>query len=201
MYERVRRTDHDIRARGGPILPVVPARSDRSGFSRVWDQLWSDRSLVTSAQYCVYDAFIGLILLAVAMVILVEPRVATAGHAAVCGAIGLILLVGPWLAKRRPAMLPRLLALDGALLTGLGLWLAGDSVVWALRAPAHSPFRYAPGMFLLPVAYGALQLIDPDDASTAAIQRRRLLRRLGLLVGVVGELTVAAALLARAARG
>ena len=147
-----------------------------------------------------YNGFIGLILLVVAALIFVQPRIATTAHAAVCGAVGLALLAGPLLARSRPAMLPRLLALDGVLLIGLAVLLAGDSVVWALRAPAPSPFRYAPGMVLVPVVYGALQLADPGNGSDAIVLRRKLFRRAGLIAGVIGEVTVAIALLVRASR-
>lgn len=187
------------------MLPQVMNRPSHDGGRRAsgaaalfWAQLWSDRALVSPARHCVYNAFVGLLALALAVIVLVEPSRGTALHAIVFGAIGLTLLLGPALVRWRPVTLTDLLALDGILLVCLGVFFAGDSAVWALRAPAEAPFRYAPGVIVILFLYGALQLARPGDESPAMILRRRKLRRVALITGIVFEIFVAATLLVRA---
>ena len=187
-----------------PLMTAGPQddgdRRGARGGAQLWAQLWSDRSLIPPARYCVYDAFVGVIALALAVMVLVEPGRGTTAHVVVYGAMGITLLGGPLLALRRPATLPRLLAINGVLLMGLGFFFAGDGAVWALRAPAQAPFRYAPGVSLCLLLFGAMHLADPGSDSVAIVRRRRWVRKVALITGIICELFVVGTLIARAMR-
>jgi hypothetical protein len=123
----------------------------------VWTQLWSDRTIFTPARYSVYDAVVGCILLGLAALVLSERAGATIAHAAVYGAVGPTLLGAGLLAKRVGVPSRRLATL-----------LTAGSIVWAVRAPARAPFRYAPGMIVLLPLYGTMQLANPGKITISS---------------------------------
>src|SRR3990172_1107186 len=87
----------------------------------------------------------------------------------------------------RRAALPSLLVLQVSLYNLLGLAFDADCVRWALFAPPLRPFRYAPGLVLVIVTYGALQAAGFGPSAA----RARGLRVAGLVARVLCELLVA----------
>jgi hypothetical protein len=166
-------------------------------------QVRTDREVIPPAQYLVYDAFVGLIALVIALLIGAGTfQGATHGSAAavVLAMVSVILLSGPLIAIRRPPATRALLLLQGALLVALALILAAISMQWALQAPRGAAFRYAPGLILIVMVYGALQIAAGVRLQASAGSASRWCRRAGIVTGVCCELLVAAALLWRASR-
>ena len=183
-------------------LQAFHARQIAFGLGLTGGQVGSAVKFLTA----MYNAFVGLILVSLATMVLADPKLGNTGNirtrADVVGyaAIGLTFLCGPVLSRLRPGLLPRLMVLDGALFVCLAIYVAGDGVSWALRAAANASFRYAPGVTLVTMIYGALQLSKPGDDSEAVVRRRRRLRHVALITGNIGEAVVAATLLGRAFR-
>ncbi len=173
-----------------------PPRGLLGWVGQVFQQVYSDRQLIPPGRYMAYNAFIGILLVAVASLVVVEPRLGSGRTATGLGAAGILLLAGIPVALLRSSIATRVLALHGAVLGGLAVALTGGSIRWALRAPAHAPFRYAPGAALVLLVYGMLQIAAfgpwPD--------RARRIRMAGLILGLGCELAVAGFLIARAAR-
>ena len=78
----------------------------------------------------------------------------------------------------------------------IALALAIGSVAWALTAPPAAPFRFAPGVTLVLLAFGMHQLATFGPWHARAGQ----LRKAGLVAGIICELAVATGLLLRALR-
>jgi len=175
---------------------------NREGKDRGWfgwlaelcRQVFSDRELIPPGTYCAYNALAGVILLAAALLMRLEPRFGSPGLALPVGVAGVVLMSAIPVGFRRPQAVPKLLVLHGTLFVLLGLGFAVQSVHWAFFAPPRSPFRYAPGLSLAGLTYGALQLAG----FSAQVSRARRIRIAGLATGVVCELAVAVALLMRA---
>jgi hypothetical protein len=103
------------------------------------------------------------------------------------GVVGLCLLVGIPVTLLRPGGAPRLLAVHGALIVLLTLWLLSTSVRSTFVSSVTS-FRYFPGPILLGLSYGMLQVAQFGPWPRQA----RTLRLGGFIVGVTGEVVFAA---------
>ena len=160
-------------------------------------QVNADRDLIGPGRYTVYNLFIGLILIAVAAIVLVEPGHGPGSAGLTLGAIGLLLCAGMPVARFRTRTLDRLLVAQGAALVALSLAVGFGSVVWALRAPPNAPFRYAPGLTLVSLLYGTLQIAAFGGWPAA---RARRLRRAALLLGAACELALIVCLIVRLVR-
>ena len=163
---------------------------------QVFQQVYSDRQLIPPGRYAACNAFIGLILLGVAAMVVMEPGLGSSRTAASVGAAGVLLLAGIPVVLLRPSIATRVLALHGAVLGGLAVALTAGSVRWALRAPPHTPFRYVPGAALVLLVYGMLQIA----AFGPWRERAKRLRMAGLILGLGCELAIAGFMIARAAR-
>ncbi len=157
-------------------------------------QINADHDLIGPGRYVSYNFLIGLILMGVAAIMLVEPGHGSASGAGGLGVIGVLLCAGVPVARFRPGAVYRVLVAQGTALVVLSLILAAGTVLWALRAPPHAPFRYMPGLTLVLLVYGTLQ-IAAYRGGRAVLERR--LRRAALFVGVVCEIVVAASLVIR----
>jgi hypothetical protein len=161
-------------------------------------QVFSDREIVTAGTYCAYNAFVGLILVLVAVLFWVTP---THRYAAVagplCGVVGLILIAGAPLAFVRPRATVRLLAVHGALIFLVAVWFFAETMKAALSPAPLISFKYIPGPLLVAVTYGTLQLATFGPWPSQA----RRLRLAGFFLGLAAEVALAAALLARLGRG
>ena len=157
-------------------------------------QINADHDLIGPGRYVSYNFLIGLILIGVAAIILVEPGHGSASAGATLGVIGLLLCAGVPVARFRPGALDGVLLAQGTALVVLSLSLGAGAVLWALRAPPHAPFRYMPGVTLVLLVYGALQIAS-YRGGRAGFDRR--LRRTALFVGAACELVVAASLIIR----
>ena len=155
-------------------------------------QVHADRDLIGPARYTAYNFFLGLILIGVGAIILVEPGHGSAAAGAALGALGILLCAGVPVARFRTAALEHLLVAQGLALVVLSLGLAAGSLLWALRAPPHAPFRYLPGMILVPLVYGTLQ-IATFGGWRPEVNRR--LRRTALFAGAACEIALAAGLI------
>jgi len=175
-------------------------RSSPSGLlgwvGQVFQQVYSDRQLIPPGKYVAYNAFIGIILAGGAVLVALEPRLGSSRTAASLGVTGILLLAGIPVALLRPSIATRLLALHGAVLVGLAVALTAGSISWALRAPPHAPFRYAPGAGLVLLVYGMLQVA----AFGPWPERAKRLRMVGLILGLGCEATVVVFLILRASR-
>ena len=163
---------------------------------KLFRQVFSDREIISPGSYCAYNAFAGVILLAAAGLMLVEPEFGSMRAALSAGLAGLVLLSAIPVALRRPTAVDGLLIVHGLLFVLLGLWFAVDSIRWAFLAAHRGSFRYAPGLTLVLFTYGTLQLSRSGLWST----RGRMLRIAALTVGVAFEVVVGAALLLRVVR-
>lgn len=159
-------------------------------------QVFSPREIIPPGTYCAYNAFAGIILLVAAILVHIEPGWGTTAGAAALGLVALVMMSAIPVALLRPAAVPALLVLQGSLFILLGLAFAADCVRWALFAPPLRPFRYAPGLVLVIVTYGALQAAGFGPSAA----RARRLRIAGLVAGILCELLVAGALAFRAFR-
>jgi hypothetical protein len=173
----------------------------RPGNTRAWDlvvQVFSDREIVSAGRYCAYNAFVGLILVLAAALFWVDPKHRYAAFgAALCGVVGLIMMAGAPLALVRPRATLRLLAVHGALIVLVVTWLFVEAMMDALSPAPLVSFRYMPGPTLIAVTYGMLQIATFGPWPSQA----RRLRLAGFFTGVVAEIALAAALLARLGRG
>ncbi len=175
----------------------MPPKESRGWLADLVAQIGADRDLIGPGRYAAYNLLIGLALAGVGAIILIEPGHGPAWAGAALGALGGLLCVGVLAARFFTGALDRLLVAQGTALVALGFGLAAGSLVWALRAPPHAPFRYLPGLALVPLVYGTLQ-IAAFGGWRPEVGRR--LRRAALWVGVACEIAVAAALLVRSLR-
>jgi hypothetical protein len=162
--------------------------------AELFAQINADRDLIGPGRYASYNLFIGLILIGVGAIILVEPGHGPAPAGGALVVIGVILGAGVPVARFGTGALDRLLVAQGVALVLLSLSLGAGSLLWALRAPPHAPFRYMPGLTLVLLVYGALQ-IAAFGGWRAGVDRR--LRRTALWVGVACEIVVAGGLIVR----
>jgi hypothetical protein len=179
-----------------PVDALKREGPDRGWFGWLGDlvrQVFSDQELISPGRYCAYNAFAGVVLVAAAVLMQLEPRFGSPRMALPIGLVALVLLSAIPVAWGRPRAVPKLLILHGALFVLLGLAFAAESVRWAFFAPAPSPFRYAPGLSLAGLTYGALQVAGFGDWA-----KPRRLRIAGLTAGVICEIVLAVALLIRA---
>lgn len=175
----------------------MPPRGFFGWLTELSAQINADRDLIGAARYTAYNFLIGLILLGLGAVILVEPGHGRAAAGAALCAIGALLCAGVPVAKFRTGALERLLVAQGTALVVMSLIVGAGSLAWALRAPPHAPFRYLPGMILVPLVYGTLQ-VATFGGWRPEVGRR--LRRAALLVGVTCELALAVGLVIRLLR-
>lgn len=178
----------------------VEQRADgRIGLRDLFAQVFSDRSLIPAERYVAYNAFVGLVLLLVAVLFAVEPRPENAfvGDTAILpyilGGIALVLLAGPAVVMFQPAGVRVFLLAQGMVLAAGTIGFIADGIHWALWAPPLSHFGYLPGLFLIPFTYGMLQVAAFGPWAT----RARRVRMTAFVVGVMGELALAACLLLR----
>lgn len=178
-----------------PSGPTQP-RGLLGWVGQVFQQVYSDRELILPGRYAAYNAFIGIILVGASILVIVEPRLGSFRTAGCLGAGGLLLLAGVPVALLRPASATRLLSAQGMVLVGLAIALTVGSVTWALRAPPHAPFRYVPGVTLVLLVYGMLQIAAFGPWPGCA----KRIRMVGLILGLGCELTMAVSLIMRAVR-
>ncbi len=170
----------------------MPPKSSLGWLAELGAQINADRDLIGPARYTAYNFLIGLVLMGVGALILIEPgHGPAAGGGALC-ALGVLLAAGVPVAHLKTAALERLLVAQGAALVLLSLVLGGGSLWWALRAPPHAPFRYAPGMIFVPLVYGTLQVATFGGWRPEADRR---LRRTAVFLGVACEIVLAAGLI------
>jgi hypothetical protein len=154
-------------------------------------QVFSDRAIIPAGTYCAYNAFVGLLLLAAAVLMRVEPSFGSprAGIAAALAAVALIAAVP--VALRRPTAAPKLLFVHGLIFVLLAIALAVDAIGWTRLPPPRGAFRYAPGLTLVLFTYGGLQI----GTFGPWRNRARAIRIGGLAVGVIIELITGVVLL------
>jgi hypothetical protein len=165
--------------------------------AELFRQVSADRDLIGPGRYTAYNGLLGLILVGVAAIILVEPGHGSPLAGGALAVIGAVLCAGVPVARFRAGALDRVLVAQGGALVALALGLAAGSVRWALRAPPHAPFRYLPGLTLVLLVYGALQIAF-YGGWRPGLDRR--LRRAALLVGVGCEIVLAISLSIRLLR-
>lgn len=154
-------------------------------------QVFSDGDIITPGAYCAYNAFAGIILLAAAVLMRVEPRFGSP-HASVAAALaGIVLIAAVPIALRRPRAAPKLLFGHGMLFLLLAISLAADAIGWARLPAPRGAFRYAPGLTLVLSTYGGLQVA----AFGSWRSRARLIRIGALAAGVIAEIVVGIVLL------
>lgn len=168
-------------------------RARRRWFGDLVAQLFSEREIVAAGTYAAYNVFAGVILIGVAALVLVEPRLGPVALALGIGAFGVAMVSMLPVAYLWPRAAPTLLFGHGVLFVVLALSFAVASVRWALQAPPLAPFRYVPGLALVPLTYGGLQVAAFGPRGTNA----RRIRIAGLIVGALAELAVGIALMAR----
>jgi hypothetical protein len=162
----------------------------RGGWAReLLREVFADQPGIPPGRYCAYNAFVGLILVAFAVVLWVDPRPGRDSPADVgfIGVVGVILLSGIAVALWRPAATSWLLAVHGALIVLLTLWLLGTGIRAALTSPLTS-FRYLPGPVLIGMSYGMLQVAQFGPWR----RQSKGLRRAGFVAGIAGEVAFAA---------
>src|SRR5207247_1627233 len=119
-------------------------------------QVFSDREIIAPGRYCAYNAFAGLILLAAAILMWVEPRFGSPRGGVGAAVAGMLLVSSVPVVLVRPSAVAKLLFTHGVLFILLGVWFAADAVRWAVGAPPHGPFRYATGIAITLIPYGGL---------------------------------------------
>jgi hypothetical protein len=161
-------------------------------------QVFSTREIIPPGQYCAYNAFAGIILLGAAFLIGIGSGSGSGsvGIAVALGVTGLVMISGVPGALFRAGTVPRLLVFQGSLFVLLAFAYTVDSVKWAFLAPRFSPFRYAPGLALVLLTYGGLQVAGFGRWTGT----RRRFRVACLIAGVLCELLIGSALLLRALR-
>jgi hypothetical protein len=159
-------------------------------------QVFSERELVAAGTYAAYNIFVGLILVGAAVLVLVEPRLGPVALAVAIGATGLVMVSALPVVYLWPRAMSTLLCGHGVLFILLALSLAGDSIRWALQAPPSAPFRYLPGLIVVPLTYGGLQVA----AFGPRLANARRIRIAALIAGALAELAVGLALIVRFAR-
>ena len=174
----------------------APPRGLLGWVGQVFQQVYSDRELIPPGRYAGYNAFMGIILLGGGALVAVEPGLGSTRTAASVAAAGLLLLAGIPVALLRPSIATRLLALHGMVLVALAVALTAGSITWALRAPSHAPFRYAPGATLVLLVYGMLQIAAFGPWPGQA----KRLRMAGVVLGLACEVAVGVFLILRATR-
>jgi hypothetical protein len=168
----------------------------RAWFGDLVAQVFSKRELVAAGTYAAYNIFAGIILIGFAALVLVEPRLGPATLAIAIGAAGLGMVSMLPVAYLWPRVATKLLFGHGVLFVLLALSFAADSVRWALQAPPLAAFRYIPGLVVVPLTYGALQVA----AFGPRIANARRIRIAGLIAGALAEMVVAIALIVRFAK-
>lgn len=156
-------------------------------------QVFSERDLIDAGTYAAYNIFVGLILIGAAVLVLVEPHLGPIALAVALGIAGLAMVAALPVAFLWPRAISGLLGAHGVLFILLALSLAGDSIRWALLAPPLSSFRYLPGLIVVALTYGGLQvaIFGPRVANA------RRIRIASLTIGVLAELAVGLAFIVR----
>lgn len=167
------------------------------GLTLLFKQVFSDKHLITPKQYATYNGILGLALLALAAIPLTRPEPGSLVSAAILGGSGLFASGGGLVMLLRRTPLPGLLAAHGVCVALVGLFLSIHSLAWSVHAPSLDRFRYAPGLTLILVMYGMLQLAAFGPVPRVHAGRLRLA---GLLAGIACELAVAICLLVLALR-
>jgi hypothetical protein len=172
----------------------------RQGFFRdlrlLFVQAFSDQSLIDPATYASYNIALGALLLVIAVLSRLQVAPGSIVETVVLAVAGTLLVSGLALVRVRPALLERLLLIQGVLVISLAFASASSTVVWSFRAPPHAQFRYLPGVTLVLMLYGFLQLAEFGPRTI----RSSWLRRTGLWLGIGTELVSAACLLLRFTR-
>jgi len=172
---------------------------EKRGFWRdlrlLFAQAFSDRSLIEPATYASYNIVLGALLLVVAALSHFQPTPRSITETVLLAGSGVVLVSALVLVRVRPDLLPRLMLIQGALVVGLAVAFVASTVIWSFRAPVHAQFRYLPGITLVLMLYGFLQL-----AEFGPRPRSSCLRRTGLWLGIGGELIAALCLLLRFTR-
>jgi hypothetical protein len=174
--------------------------SKRSGslgwLSALFTEAFASHPSISAARYAANNAIVGIALAVVSLLKLMSPTSRNAPADLVLGAMGLVLCAGLLLLSARPAILVGMLVLHGAILATLAIGLAITSVRWAFQAPPLSSFHYLPGVTLVVLTYGALQIA----AFGPWPKRSRRIRAAGMGVGLILELAVLVSLAIRASR-
>jgi len=159
-------------------------------------QAFSERSLIDAGRYASYDIALGVLVLALAAISRLQVTPSPITETIALAVVGASLLSGLALLKLAPGLLLRWLALQGALIAGLGIALMGSTISWSLSAPPHAQFRYLPGAILLLTLFGSLRWAEfgPWPAQIAR------LRRGGLALALCAELLTALFLVLRFVR-
>jgi hypothetical protein len=173
------------------------SRRERRGWlTALFAEVFATRPSIPEGRYLMLNAFGGLFLLLLAALILGEPRGAGRSAAFALGASGFVLEISLLVSTIWRSLTPRLLAFHGFLLVSLALASAITSIDWALQAPPLSPFRYAPGLILVLMTYGMLQVAAFGPWTRGG----RQIRLAGVVAGLVCELLVLVSFVVRAVR-
>jgi hypothetical protein len=167
--------------------------TQRARLTLIFDQVFSDQELIAPKQYLTVNLVAGLILVLWGLALVLEPARRSPATVALLVSGGL--LVGlVLLGMARNELVGRSLLVQGAIVSALGVFLAVDTIQWAVTAPPHAMFRYMPGAIAIAITYGVLQI--------AAFGTRRPLtstvRIAGLISGGLLELVAAGFVVVRA---
>lgn len=159
-------------------------------------QAFSDQSLIDPAIYASYNIILGALLLVIAVLTRLQVAPSSLAETVVLAVAGVTLVSGLVLVRLRSERMERLLLVQSVLVIGLAIASAVSTVVWSFVAPPHAQFRYLPGVSLVLMLYGFVQLAEFGPQAL----RLSWLRRAGLFFGVGAELVVAMALTLRLTR-
>jgi hypothetical protein len=153
-------------------------------------QVFSNGARIDAQRYCVYNGFLGLLLLAGAFALRLSGPLGPIG----AGAFSLVIVAALVLAaalvvpSTRPGLVPTLLATQGVVIVAMTLGFAFASVFWALGGTTTRAFKYLPGLIVVAMTYGSTLWADYGPARA----RPRPWRLAGFITGIALEAAVGA---------
>lgn len=165
-------------------------------FQSVWSQVFREKLVLRPEQLLSANLFIGLFSIVILLAGAQHPE---RTHALL--AVTVAITVGTHIggipaATLAPARVPLVILVQGVSLFASALTLAATTLWFAYRAERLTDFSYLPGMLVTLLTYAALEIhfFGPER------WRRFGVRRLGLLLGLAGEVVLASLLVWRLLR-
>jgi hypothetical protein len=177
--------------------PIYDRRRGLAWVVDLYTLLTTHRNVLAAGRCGVVNSFIGLLLMGLATLIGAGDMPGGPIQAIAIGVVGALMVSGTITIAMRPSVAFEILTGQGILLVVFEGIFTIDSIRWLFQRSPGTSFRYLPGMFLAPWAFGWGQI----GAFGPWPCHAKLLRRTGIGIGVVCEaLFLAGALILASSR-